>query len=63
MMTNMCIFDLQGPKRTYCTPVIKCTNADLCVYWAIPLFSYTPLQMTINGVQGGIGNMSRGVVI
>ena len=31
--------------------------------WAIPLFNYTPLQMTINGVQGGIGNMSRGVVI
>ena len=30
--------------------------------WAIPLFNYTPLQMTINGVQGGIGNMSRGVV-
>ena len=28
--------------------------------WAIPLFNYTPLQMTINGVQGGIGNMSRG---
>ena len=21
--------------------------------WAIPLFNYTPLQMTINGVQGG----------
>ena len=32
-------------------------------HWAIPLFNYTPLQMTINGVQGGIGNMSRGVVI
>ena len=30
------------------------------VYWAIPLFNYTPLQMTIYGVQGGIGNMSRG---
>ena len=29
-------------------------------HWAIPLFNYTPLQMTINGVQGGIGNMSRG---
>ena len=28
--------------------------------WAIPLFNYTPLQMTINGVQGGIVNMSRG---
>ena len=28
--------------------------------WAIPLFNYTPLQMTINGVQGGIRNMSRG---
>ena len=27
---------------------------------AIPLFNYTPLQMTINGVQGGIWNMSRG---
>ena len=30
------------------------------IQWAIPLFNYTPLQMTINGVQGGIGNMSRG---
>ena len=30
-------------------------------HWAIPLFNYTPLQMTINGVHGGIGNMSRGV--
>ena len=28
--------------------------------WAIPLFNYTPLQMTINGVPGGIGDMSRG---
>ena len=28
--------------------------------WAIPLINYTPLQMTINGVQGGIGNMFRG---
>ena len=26
----------------------------------IGLFHYTPLQMTINGVQGAIGNMSRG---
>ena len=33
------------------------------VDWAIPLFNYTPLQMTINGVPGGIGDMSRGVVI
>ena len=33
------------------------------MHWAIPLFYYTPLQMTINGVQGGIGDMSRGVVI
>ena len=23
------------------------------INWAIPLFNYTPLQMTINGVQGG----------
>ena len=30
-------------------------------HWAIPLFNYAPLQMTINGVQGGIGNMSRGL--
>ena len=36
---------------------------DWTAYWAIPLFNYTPLQMTINGVQGGIVNMSRGVVI
>ena len=30
------------------------------LHWAIPLFNYTPLQMTINGVQGGLGNMSGG---
>ena len=29
----------------------------LLLDWAIPLFNYTPLQMTINGVQG---NMSQG---
>ena len=33
---------------------------DILVEWAIPLFNYTPLQMTINGVQGCIGKMSRG---
>ena len=38
-------------------------EANGCAHWAIPLFNYTPLQMTMNGVQGGIGNMSRGVVI
>ena len=38
-------------------------EANGCAHWAIPLFNYTPLQMTINGVQGDIGNMSRGVVI
>ena len=35
-------------------------DSSLDIQWAIPLFNYTPLQMTINGVQGGIGNMSRG---
>ena len=38
-------------------------TVEITLYWAIPLFNYTPLQLTINGVQGGLGNMSRGVVI
>ena len=40
-----------------------CTQTIETVEWmqrAIPLFNYIPLQMTINGVQGGIGNMSPG---
>ena len=29
-------------------------SAGFSIDWAIPLFNHTPLQMTINGVQGGI---------
>ena len=52
------------------TLLSTCCRRACCIYWAIPLFNYTPLQMAINGVRGGgggggggIGNMSRGVVI
>jgi hypothetical protein len=43
--------------------VYNMTVTLVAEHWAIPLFSYTPLQMTINGVQGGIGNMSQGLVM